>query len=575
LPPVLLASVRYCRKENSDEYHLFQKLSNEVPETGSGWFKNIDEVFADYPVLKDDELYNTAIENTVHISDLCNCRIPKPGRTLPLPKLGSGQKSAVSWFRMLVDQGLAARYETVTQEIQIRAEYETDLLEKDGRIPELLIVSDYVSWARAQGILLGPGRGAVPCSVLMYALGITEIDPIENGLFSESAFPSEGKSFTVFIDVSQNRYDELIGYIRTKWGNENTVYQITYSTVGALSGAKSQTYKFCKEIGIPTEELFLYEQKNNKRFMDENICDFLKKLEKTNPRLTEHRSILQEVNSVRVPDRDRILTKGIVISALPLLEQIPLTRTSASFDMVSQFDCFSLKGTGPVRFDIFGLECLSDLQVIQDKIRNRGELFSRFSVYDIKNDDQATYALLGEGRTDGVFELERKEDQSYLRKLLPQNLEELTMLKTLLGINQKKYLEELIARKTKTIPSIGPDKTLADILAGTYGMIIYHEQVIEILHRMTGCDFLTAERVRRDLGKKKAERIEELTIWFREEAVKNGYAETIIEKVFESLMQVIVHTFLKAHFLSYTLLSYRMAYLKVHFPEEFDSKRVN
>ncbi len=571
-----LQDILLCIRDNkkvSEENRLSLRhldLSLRSPEEMTDFFKEIPE----------------AIENAGKIADRCDVHIKLGETQLPHFDVPDG-KIAETYLRELCEAGLVRRFGTdITETHRARMEYELGVIEKTGFASYFLIVQDFVNWAKRQGIVVGPGRGSAAGSFVAYLTGITNMDPIKyNLLFERFLNPERISMPDVDMDFADDRRDDVLNYVRHKYGNDHVAQIITFGTMAARAAIRDTgralglSYSLCDTVAklIPqfhTMEKALAEAPDFKALYERDadakrLIDAAKKLEG----LARHASMH---------------ACGVVITKDPVTEYTPIQNISGSKEgIVTQYSSSTkssyIEKIGLLKVDFLGLK---NLTIIQDTIRILKALGKLDALTEalhldphnattadiidkIPLDDAETFDLLQRAHTTGVFQLESNGMKRYLKQLKPSVLEDIIAMVALYRPGPMDWIPDFIAGKhgLKKIEYLHPK--LEPILAATYGVAVYQEQVMQIARDLAGFTLGEADVLRKAMGKKILELIQEQKIKFIDGCVKHGISKTIGEKVFTFIEPFAGYGFNRSHAACYGLIGYQTAYLKAHYPAEF------
>lgn len=513
-----------------------------------------------------------ALENTQEVVDKCNLEI-KLGET-QLPHFDVPEDfTAQTYLEKLCEDGLVRRFGSdITSEHRKRMDYEMGIIEKTGYASYFLIVQDFVNWAKDQGIVVGPGRGSAAGSFVSYLVGITNIDPIKYDLLFERFLNPERVSMPdVDMDFADDRRDEVLQYVRQKYGNDHVAQIITFGTMAARAAVRDAgralgiPYDFCDKTAklIPqfsTIEEALEESKEFKDFygMDpsaKKLIDSAKRLEGVVRHASMHAC-------------------GVVITKDPVTEYTPLqniTKAGENGGTVTQYSSSTkssfVEKIGLLKMDFLGLK---NLTIIQNTLRIVKKLEgSDVDIDTIPLDDTKAYELLQKAETTGVFQLESSGMKRYLKLLKPTELEDIIAMVALYRPGPMDWIPDFIARKhgQKKMSYLHPK--LEPILNKTYGVAVYQEQVMQIARDLAGFSLGEADVLRKAMGKKIFALIQEQKIKFIEGCVTQGVDRKVGEKVFEYIEPFAGYGFNRSHAACYGLIGYQTAYLKAHFPAPF------
>jgi len=541
--------------------------------TDQFYFKTAAEMAKVFHELPD------ALERTVAIAERCHVKMERVSNPFPEFQVPEGH-TLDSYFEQVVREGFAERLprlEQLAREGRLRrplAEYERRLSEEIGIIKKVryasyfLIVWDFIHYARAQGVPVGPGRGSAAGSLVSYALGITDMDPLQYDLLFERFLNPERVSMPdIDIDFCMRRRGEVIEYVTRKYGRENVAQIITFGTMAAKAAVKDVG----RALDLPYGEV-----DRLAKLIPNQLNITLREAQKQSWQLRaqverdEHVKELMEV-AERLEGLARHASThaaGVVISAQPLIEIVPLYKTNRE-EITTQYDMEALERIGLLKMDFLGLTTLT---VVHDAValveQNRGVLIDLTS---LPLDDPETYSLFVRGDTSGIFQFESHGMRDILRRYQPTRLEDLTALNALHrpGPIQGGMIDDFIARKQGRKEVIYALPELREILEETYGVILYQEQVMQIANRLAGFSLGEADLLRRAMGKKKRQEMAAQ----REKFLAGCQASRIpvkkAERIFDLMAEFAGYGFNKSHSCAYALLAYQTAYLKAHYPVEF------
>src|SRR6202521_3759565 len=536
--------------------------------------KNHDEM---YRVFKDSP---EVLTRTLDIAERCSLRLEKVANPFPQFEVPASY-TIDSYFVHVTREGFARRLQSLRplhEQGKLKhsiTDYEQRLEREIGIIKQMkfpgyfLIVWDFIRYAKDNGIPVGPGRGSAAGSLVGYAMGITDIDPIQNELLFERFLNPERVSMPdIDVDFCMNRRGEVINYVTAKYGREQVAQIITFGTLAAKAAIKDtgrvldMPYADVDRIAkmVPT-------QLNIK--LEQAIKDSpaLQQAYESEPQV---RQLLDTARKLEGLVRNAgVHAAGVVISPRPLTELVPLFRTKNG-EIVTAFDMVAIEKMGLLKMDFLGLTTLTildDTLKLIEQTRNQ-----KIALHEIPLEDNKTYeSVFYKGLTSGVFQFESHGMRDVLRRYQPNSIDDLTALNALYrpGPIQGGMIDHFIERKhgRKSIEYELPE--LKEILEGTWGVIVYQEQVMQIANRLAGYSLGEADLLRRAMGKKKPEEMAKQRERFVEGAVQRGYPPKKIEKIFDLLAKFAEYGFPKAHSAAYALLAYHTAYLKTHYSVEF------
>ena len=459
----------------------------------------------------------------------------------------------------LAVNGLKKRFNNkVTNNYKERLLYELDVIKKMGFSNYFLIVYDFILYAKKNNILVGPGRGSACGSLVSFSLGITDIDPIKYDLLFERFLNIERITMPdIDTDFPDNKRDLVIDYCRNKYGNNKVASIITFDTFGTKSSLRDMGRvmnvplylidEICKLIGNSRDNLKTIYKENSKvkTLVDNDIK--LKKLFKVASRIDN------------IPRHSSIHAAGIVMSDSDLSDTIPLTFNNGGY--ISSYEAMYLEDLKLLKMDFLGIRNLS---IIDECLSLIGNL--KFN--DIPLDDKKTYRLFQNGDTNGIFQFESPGMQNFLRKLLPFEFKDIYNANALYRPGPSDYIPLFLERrKTGRVEYL--DDSLKEILSDTEGIIVYQEQIMLIASKMAGFSLGKADILRRAISKKKLELINSLKDEFITGSINNNYSKEIANKVFNDIVKFASYGFNKSHSVAYSVVSYKMAYLKANYPMEF------
>ncbi|MDR2380178.1 MAG: DNA polymerase III subunit alpha [Bifidobacteriaceae bacterium] len=525
-----------------------------------------------------------ACDNTLLIAERCNTEfVSQPGHYMPRFDVPPGEDED-SWFVQEVERGLVRRFpDGVPPQVASQAAYEEKVIADKGYAGYYLVVADFIGWARSQGIRVGPGRGSGAGSMAAYALGITDLDPLKNGLIFERFLNPERESLPDFdVDFDERRRGEVIRYVTDKYGADRVSQIVTYGTIKAKQALKDSA----RVLGYP----FSLGERLTKAFpapvqgKDLSLTDVF---DPQHERFREGEAFRAVFESD--PDASRVLATargieglvrqwgvhaaGVIMSSEPLIDLIPIMRREQDGATITQFAYPACEDLGLVKMDFLGLRNLTILEDALAGIVLNGH--APVVLEDLPLDDRPTYELLASGDTFGIFQLDGAGMQALLKRLRPDNFEDISAVGALyrpgpMGADShNNYADRKNGRQP--ITPIHPElaEPLADILAGTYGLIVYQEQVMSIAQRLAGYTLGQADLLRRAMGKKKKKILDAEYAPFSAGMRQNGYSEAAISTLWEILVPFSDYAFNKAHSAAYGLVSYWTAYLKCHYPVEY------
>ncbi len=521
--------------------------------------------------LPDDE---KALDKTCEIARMCEFELDFSKNHMPAFTLPKDFATEKDYLRALCLQGLRERYHSLDDKLYQRLDYELDIINTMGYEAYFLIVWDFINFARKKGIYVGPGRGSAAGSLVSYVLKITDIDPLKYQLLFERFLNPERVSMPdIDIDFCVERRGEVIDYVTEKYGSERVCQIITFGTMGAKGAIRdaarvmdiplSTVNSICKmipnELGMTLEKAW-------------QASEDLKEMINANTLLSTLYETARKLEGL--PRHAGTHAAGVVISKEPLMEYLPLQKTSEDA-VITQFAKEDVEDIGLLKMDFLGLRTLTVINKTLELINQNYHL--KLDLEQVTNDDEKTYKMLSEGESIGVFQLESSGLRAILKELKPSHLEDIIALVALYrpGPLGSGMVDDFIKRKhgAKKIEYLHP--LLEPILKSTYGVILYQEQVMQIASQLANFTLGQADMLRRAMGKKKPEIIANLKSEFAEGAQKNGISKAVSDSIFELIEYFAGYGFNKSHSAAYGLLSYQTAFLKCHYPKEFMAETLN
>ena len=535
------------------------------------YFKSPDEmksIFHDYP---------EAIENTIKIAEQCNLEIPY-GKLI-LPKYDApGGIDTNTYLSQLIEQKKNRVKNASQKQIDDRLKYELEIIKNKGYANYFLFIQDIVNWAKNNGIAVGPGRGSAAGSLVSYVLNITDINPLEYNLpFERFLNPDRPTPPDIDIDFSDKRREEVIKYISQRYGKENVAQIITFGTMEArlavrdVARALGQSYAQGDRIAkmIPPGKQG-FSMSIDRALQESSALNLAYNSEEEVKKVID---IAKRVESL--PRHFSVHAAGVVIADKPLIEYVPLQRDNKEGRIITQYDMYSLdlnavsenKAVGLVKADILGLRNLSILEEaigFVEKFRKK-----KINIHEVPLDDKKTYELMSRGETVGVFQLESAGMQRLAKDLQPTKLSDITAMVALYRPGPMDLIPTFIKGKKSQKSIKYLHKDLQPILAETYGILVYQEQVMDIAVALAKFSKSEADLLRMAVGKKKKKLMEEGKKKFIEGTAKQGYTKKLAQEVFGFIEKFAAYGFNKSHAASYALIAYWTAYMKSNYPVEF------
>lgn len=570
LPVVATNDSHYLNPEDAEAQDILLCIQTKKKQADTDRMNmmGIDVSFASPEKMANNFAYlPEAIGNSLKIADKCDLEIELNKILLPRFNVPAG-KTPIEFLRELCEGGLSKRYgEKITQEIKERLAYELSVIEKTGFAPYFLIVSDFVNWAKNNNIVVGPGRGSAPGSIVSYLLNITNIDPIKFELIFERFLNPDRISMPdIDLDFADTRRSEVIDYVTQKYGQDQVSQIITFGTMAARAAVRDVgrvlglSYGYCDRIAklipmfMPLDEALqkiaelkeIYENDPQAK----NLLNFARKLEGVARHASTHAC-------------------GILITPDPLVNWVPLQHATSSDDksIVSQYSLHPIEDLGLLKMDFLGLKNLTIIETTLEIVeKTTGQ---KLNIDEIPSNDEKTFQLLKKGQTIGVFQLESSGMRRYLIQLEPTSIEDIIVMISLYRPGPMELIPDYISGKkgTRAISYLHPE--LEPILKKTYGIAVYQEQVMEIARKLAGFTYAEADVLRKAVGKKIKELLEKQEEKMVAGMIKNGVEARVAKKIWEYILPFARYGFNRAHAASYAMISYQTAYLKANFPTQF------
>ncbi|WP_066285752.1 DNA polymerase III subunit alpha [Arthrobacter sp. B6] len=546
--------------------------------SGSGYYlkspQEMRELFRDHP---------DACDNTLLIAERCEVSFNTGANYMPRFPCPPGEDET-SWLVKEVAAGLEYRYPGgVPDKVRTQADYELEVITSMGFPGYFLVVADFINWAKNNGIRVGPGRGSGAGSMVAYAMRITDLDPLHHGLIFERFLNPDRVSMPDFdVDFDDRRRSEVIDYVTRKYGDERVAMIVTYGTIKTKQALKdsSRVLGYPFSMGeqltkalppavmakdIPLADI---QNKDSKRYSEAG--DF-RQLIGSDP---EAAKVFETALGIEGLKRQwGVHAAGVIMSSDPIIDVIPIMRRIQDGQVITQFDYPTCEGLGLIKMDFLGLRNLTIISDALENIKlNRGH---ELDLDSLALDDAASYELLARGDTLGVFQLDGGPMRSLLKLMKPDNFEDISAVLALyrpgpMGANahtdyalRKNGIQEVIP--------IHPElkEPLAEILGGTYGLIVYQEQVMAVAQKLAGYSLGQADILRRAMGKKKKSELDKQFAGFSQGMQDNGYSMEAVKTLWDILLPFSDYAFNKAHSAAYGVISYWTAYLKAHYAPEY------
>ncbi len=586
IPIVATNDAHYLKKEDAYNHEVLLCIQTGKRMTDEDRMRfDTDELYVKSPEEMSEYFKNfpDAIENTVKIADKCNVEFEFGHTILPNYDVPEEYPTHYDYFKKLCDDGIKKRYgENPSQEILDRAEYELKIISQMGYVDYYLIVWDYINYAKSVGIPVGPGRGSGAGSILAYAIGITDIDPMKYNLLFERFLNPERISMPDFdVDFCYERRGEVIDYVERKYGKDHVSQIITFGTMSArmvirdVGRALDMPYAECDKLAkmIPNELHITI-----KKAMEQNRE--LKDLYEQDDEIHKMLDIAMALEGM--PRQASTHACGIVITKEPVDTYVPLYVRDGQIS--TQYIMTTLEELGLLKMDFLGLRTLTVIQDAIDLVKENRGIDVEF---DKDMNDPNVYKLWQNGESIGIFQFESQGMTNFMKELKPDCLEDIIAGVSLYRPGPMDQIPRYIKNKKDPEHAEYTHPSLIPILKVTYGCMVYQEQVMQIVRDLAGYSLGRADLVRRAMGKKKLDVMAKEREYFihgqTDEngniiipgCVRNGIDEESANKIFDEMAEFAKYAFNKSHAAAYAVVSYRTAYLKAYYPEEFMAATLN
>ncbi|MGM0216948.1 DNA polymerase III subunit alpha [Enterococcus sp. AZ126] len=569
-PLLALQETRYLNREDGFALKVLthidkgQQMTLNAEETeieGPFYLRNQTDATEQLRTIVNEQ----AIHNAEKLAEHCTVEIPLHQRLLPHYPIPEG-KQAGEFLKELCLKKLPERISIVSPEYEERLEKELDIIHTMGFDDYFLIVWDAMAFAHDKKIVTGAGRGSAAGSLVSYVLSITDVDPIKYDLLFERFLNPERHSMPdIDLDIPDNRREEVLQYVREKYGHYHMAQIATFGTMAAkmvlrdvarvfgLSQSESNRWSNAVPSALKMTLKIAYAD-------SKNLVELVNSSE-TNRLLYDTAMRLEGL-----PRHVSTHAAGVVISDLNLLDIVPLQPGSNDI-FLTQFTMNDVEKIGLLKMDFLGLRNLS---IIDDTIKSIKRVYKKEVILNqIPLDDELTLSLFRRGETSGVFQFESAGIRNVLRKLGPTSIEDIAAVNALYRPGPMQNIDLFIRRKKGQEPINYPDAVLEPILKNTYGVIVYQEQIIQVASTMAGFSLGQADILRRAVSKKKKDVLDEERKHFVEGAMKQGHSEDVAMMIYDYIERFANYGFNRSHAFAYSFIGFQMAYLKVHFPGAF------
>ena len=578
IPLIATNDAHYLRREDAEMQDILMCIqtgkTQDEPnrmrfETKEFFVKSEEEMAALFPD------HPEAIANTAKIAELCNVDFEFGKYHLPLFRLPEGWTDGDAYFEKLCLDGFAWRYPSQPPEYLKQLHYEMDMIRKMGFVDYFLIVSDFIGYAKGNGIPVGPGRGSAAGSMVAYCLNITNVDPMEYGLYFERFLNPERVSMPdIDIDFCPRRRQEVIDYVKRKYGEDHVAQIVTFGTMAARGSVRDVG----RVMGVPYGEVdalakLIPSGPGALHITLEDALRLSKQLKDAYDENPVTKKLIDTAMAIEgMPRNTSTHAAGVVITRRPVVDYVPLAANDGQ--PVTQYVMTTLEELGLLKMDFLGLR---NLTVLDDAARMVQKREPDFSLNAIPENDPATMAMLSEGKTSGVFQLESAGMTGVCVGLKPKSIEDICAVIALYRPGPMDSIPRFLACAQDPAKVTYKDPSLVPILSGTYGCIVYQEQVIRIFQDLAGYSLGQADMVRRAMSKKKVKEIEKEREAFLHGdparnipgCVANGVPEGAAQAIYDEMYDFAEYAFNKSHSLVYAIVCYQTAWFKCHYPKEY------
>ena len=592
IPLIATNDIHYLNREHSTAQELLICIGTQKTINSPGrltfyndqfYMKSPDEMAALFPYAPE------AIRNTKLIEEMCNLEIEFPGPRFPIFEIPAEFPTQGDYLRHLTYEGLKKRYPVITDEIRQRVEYELNTI-IDMEFPGyFLVVADFINWSKDHGIPVGPGRGSGAGSIVAYCMKITDIDPLKYDLLFERFLNKDRVSLPDFdVDFANEGRQQVIDYVTKKYGEEKVGQIITFGTLKAKAVIKDVARVLEIPFAESNEIVKLIPDMPHKKA---SLASMLGEVEKfrQDPELCKvpelvgipelmairekggvYERLFKESKYLENMNRHSSLhAAGIVIGEKELSEYVPLfkgTKDDKANSVATQYTMDKIENCGLVKMDFLGLKTLDVIKHCEELIRKKEP---DFDAGTIPMDDRKTYQMLSAGKSTAVFQFESPGMQKVLKEAKPTCIEDLIALNALFRPGPMDNIPKFCSCKNGKEKITYPHPDLEPVLRNTYGVIVYQEQVMKVAQIIGGFSLGNADILRRNMSKKKVDKLLAQEKEFLEGAQRKGYDVNLAKKIFDDLIPFSRYGFNKSHAAAYSVVAYRTAYLKCHYPAEF------
>lgn len=576
IPLVCTNDAHYLRREDAEMQDILMciQMGKTVDDPGRMKFetqefyvKSEEEMVALFP--------REALDNTAKIAELCNVDFTFGKYHLPHFQLPEGWSDGYAYFEKLCLDGFRWRYPDEPSEYRKQLDYEMAMIQKMGFVDYFLIVSDFIAYAKGHGIPVGPGRGSAAGSMVSYCLNITDLDPMKYNLYFERFLNPERVTMPdIDIDFCIRRRQEVIDYVARKYGADHVAQIVTFGTMAARAAVRDVG----RVLNMPYADVDVIAKQipsgpGALHITLEEALKLSKPLKESYDSDCKVKKLIDTAMAIEgMPRNTSTHAAGVVITSRPVSDYVPLAKNDDL--VVTQYIMTTLEELGLLKMDFLGLR---NLTVLDDAVKLVRRKEPDFDIHNIPENDEATFRMISEGRTSGVFQMESSGMTGVCVGLKPHSIEDLTAIVALYRPGPMESIPRFISCKNNPEKVTYKHPSLVPILSNTYGCIVYQEQVIQIFQQLGGYSLGQADMVRRAMSKKKVKDIEKERETFLHGdperniagCAANGIPENVAQSIYDEIYDFANYAFNKAHAVCYALVAYQTAWFKCHHPKEY------
>ena len=576
IPLVCTNDAHYLRREDAETQDILMciQMGKTVDDPGRMKFetqefyvKSEEEMAALFP--------REALDNTAKIAELCNVEFTFGKYHLPHFQLPEGWTDGYAYFEKLCLDGFARRYPDQPPEYRKQLDYEMAMIRKMGFVDYFLIVSDFIAYAKGNGIPVGPGRGSAAGSMVSYCLNITDLDPMKYNLYFERFLNPERVTMPdIDIDFCIRRRQEVIDYVARKYGADHVAQIVTFGTMAARAAVRDVG----RVLNMPYADVDVIAKQipsgpGALHITLEEALKISKPLKESYDGSPQVKKLIDTAMAIEgMPRNTSTHAAGVVITSRPVSDYVPLAKNDDL--VVTQYIMTTLEELGLLKMDFLGLR---NLTVLDDAVKLVRRKEPDFDLHKIPEDDAATFRMISEGRTSGVFQMESSGMTGVCVGLKPRSIEDITAIIALYRPGPMESIPRFIACSQDPKKIVYKHPSLVPILSNTYGCIVYQEQVIQIFQQLGGYSLGQADMVRRAMSKKKVKDIEKERETFLHGdpsrniagCAANGIPENVAQSIYDEIYDFANYAFNKAHAVCYAVVAYQTAWFKCHHPKEY------